>query len=163
MVISVILAISRNGIIGHGGTLPWHLPDDLRNFRRLTLDKPVIMGRLTWESLPSELPRRRCVVISARPVPGRCERAGNPDAALELCAGDDEVMIIGGAQVYRHFLPRCDRLYLTAVAADVQGDTRLPELDLSGFTLQQEHHHPADEAHSHSFDHQEFIRTRACR
>lgn len=162
MIISIVLAISRNGVIGHENSLPWHLPDDLRNFRRITLDKPVIMGRLTWESLPSELPRRRCIVVSRNSVEGNCERAEHPDAALELCAGSREVMIIGGVQIYRYFLPRCDRLYLTSVEADIEGDARFPELDLSEFALQEERYHPADDRHSYSFRHQEFRRIRAC-
>lgn len=161
MVISAIVAISRNGVIGHENSLPWHLPDDLRNFRRITLDKPVIMGRMTWESLPGGLPRRRCIVISGRPVEGDCEWAKSPEMALELCAGSPEVMIIGGVRVYRHFLPLCGRLYLTAVDAEIEGDARFPELDLSEFSLQQERYHPADERHAHPFRHQEFLRNRA--
>lgn len=161
MILSAIVAVSRNGVIGHENSLPWHLPDDLRNFRRITLDKPVIMGRMTWESLPKGLPRRRCIVIAGRPVEGECEWAKSPDVALELCAGNPEVMIIGGVKVYRHFLPLCDRLYLTAVDADIEGDARLPELDLSEFALQQEQHHPADDRHAYSFCHQEFFRIKA--
>ena len=161
MIISAVVAISRNGVIGHENSLPWHLPDDLRNFRRITLDKPVIMGRMTWESLPKGLPRRRCIVISSRPVNGECEWAKSPDEALELCAGSPEVMIIGGVKVYHHFLPLCDRLYLTAVDADIEGDARLPELNLSEFALQQEQHHPADDRHAYSFRHQEFFRIKA--
>lgn len=161
MILSAVVAISRNGVIGHENSLPWHLPDDLRNFRRITLDKPVIMGRMTWESLPKGLPRRRCIVISGRPVEGKCEWAKSPDEALELCAGNPEVMIIGGVKVYHHFLPLCDRLYLTAVDADIEGDARLPELNLSEFTLQQEQHHPADDRHAYSFCHQEFFRIKA--
>ncbi len=163
MILSAILAISRNGVIGHENSLPWHLPDDLRNFRRITLDKPVIMGRMTWESLPSDLPRRRCVVISRRPTTGNCEWARSPEAALDLCAGNPEAMVVGGVKVYRHFLPLCDRLYLTTVDAEIQGDARLPELDLSEFTLQKERAHPADDRHAYSFRHQEFLRIKACR
>ena len=158
MIISVILAISNNGVIGDRNTLPWHLPDDLRNFRRLTLDKSVIMGRRTWESLPGPLPRRRCIVVSSRAIKGDGEQVGSPQAALDLCAGEAEVMAVGGVGIYRHFLPRCTRLYLTRVAADIAGDTRLPELDLSEFELQQETHHPADGQHAHAFTHQEFRR-----
>ena len=161
MILSAILAISKNGVIGHENSLPWHLPDDLKNFRRITLDKPVIMGRMTWQSLPNGLPRRRCIVISGRPVEGECEWARSPEAALGLCAGSPEVMIIGGVTVYHHFLPLCDRLYLTAVDADIEGDARLPELDLSEYALQEERLHPADDRHAYSFNHQEFLRVRA--
>ena len=158
MIISVILAISRNGVIGDRNALPWHLPDDLRHFRRLTLDKSVIMGRRTWESLPGPLPRRRCIVVSSQIIKGDGEQVNSPQAALDLCTGEEEVMAVGGAEIYRHFLPRCERLYLTRVDADIEGDTRLPELDLSEFKLRQEACHPADEQHAHAFTHQEFQR-----
>lgn len=161
MRIAVILAMARNGVIGRDGTLPWHLPDDLKNFRRLTWGKPIVMGRRTWESLPGPLPQRRCLVISGRPLEGGCERVADPEAALAQCADSAEVMIVGGVRVYRHFLPRCDRLHLTTVEADIDGGVRLPELDLSGFRAVREDRHPADARHAHAFVYREFERTDA--
>ena len=159
MIISAILAISKNSVIGDRNSLPWHLPDDLKNFRRLTLDKSVIMGRCTWESLPGPLPRRRCIVVSRRGIEGDGEQVNNPDAALDLCTGEKEVVVIGGVGIYRHFLSRYTWLYLTRIDADIEGDARLfPELDLSEFKLERETHHPEDEQHAHAFTHQEFRR-----
>ncbi len=161
MIISVIAAVANNGVIGNQGTLPWHLPDDLKNFRRLTLNKPVVMGRRTWESLPNPLPQRRCIVISSQPINGPDAWVRDPEQALRECAEDEEVMIIGGERVFRFFLPRCTHLHLTTIEADVPGDTYLPELDLDAFELVEEIAHPADARHQYPFVYREFRRALA--
>jgi dihydrofolate reductase len=154
MTLSLIVAVSRNNVIGSEGGLPWHLPDDLRHFKRLTTGKPVIMGRRTFESIGRPLPDRRNIVMTRQtdyPAKG-CEVVSSVDEALELVRGTEEVMIIGGGQVYRDFLPHADRIYLTRVQADVEGDTHFPEIDGAGWQLVKSEHHAADDRHAYEFD-----------
>jgi dihydrofolate reductase len=130
-VISLVYAQSRNGIIGADGGLPWRLPSDLKRFKETTLGKPIIMGRKTWEGLPRKpLPGRVNIVVT-RQASFAAEGAvvvRSVDDAL-VAAGDvPEVCVIGGGEIYRMFLPLADRIYLTRVEADVEGDTRGPEL-----------------------------------
>lgn len=124
--IVLILARARNGTIGADGKLPWHIPADLKRFKALTTGKPMIMGRNTFESLPGLLPGRRHIVLT-RDKAWRAEgaeTAHDVQAALAL-AGDDEVTVIGGAEIYALFLPRAARIELTQVHADFTGDTRM--------------------------------------
>jgi dihydrofolate reductase len=133
MRVSLIAALAENGIIGRGGQLPWHLSADLKRFKRLTMDHTIIMGRKTWESIGRPLPGRRMVVITrqggyqADSVAVVCSLE---DAlALARAAGDEEAFVIGGAEIYRLALPFADRLYMTLVLAEVEGDTKFPEID----------------------------------
>jgi len=154
MRISLVVAASTNDVIGSNGELPWHLPDDLRQFKRVTTGKPVIMGRRTFESIGRPLPNRRNIVMTRNPdyvAPG-CEVVSSVDAALDLAGGADEVMIIGGGQVYRDFLPRADRIYLTRVQTEVKGDTHFPELDGDLWQRLSCERHPADAEHRYAFD-----------
>lgn len=128
--LTVILAIASDGAIGDRGDLLWHLRDDLRRFKALTMGHPVIMGRRTWESLPSgPLPGRRNIVVSRNSsleVPG-AERASSLTQALEMCEGEDP-FVIGGAMIYADALPLADKLELTRVQACYpQADTRMPD------------------------------------
>jgi dihydrofolate reductase len=130
--ISYVVAVARNGVIGRDGGLPWHIPADLRRFKEITMGKPVVMGRKTWESLPKKpLPGRRNIVITRQrdfAAPG-AETARNAAEAVALCAGEHEICVIGGGEIYRMFWPMADRLYLTEVDLDVAGDTRFPDVD----------------------------------
>lgn len=125
--IVLIVARATNGIIGRDGTLPWHLPDDLRHFKQLTLGTPMIMGRKTFASFPVPLPGRRHIVLTrdAHWQAAGAEVAHSPDAALAL-ADAPIVSIIGGAEIYALFLNRAHRIELTEVHLDAEGDTRLP-------------------------------------
>lgn len=132
MRISIIVAVSENGVIGRGGALPWHLSNDLRRFKEITMGHTAIMGRRTWESINRVLPGRRMVVVSRRSgyridIPD-VHVAPSLDDALEIAnsAGDDEAFIIGGAELYRAALPAATRLYMTRVHAHVTGDTFFP-------------------------------------
>jgi dihydrofolate reductase len=121
------LARARNGVIGRDGTLPWHLPADLRRFKARTMGKPMVMGRKTFESFPSPLPGRRHIVLTRDAgwsAPG-AEVAHSPEAALAL-AGEGEVAVIGGAEVFALFLSRADRIELTEVHFDAEGDATVP-------------------------------------
>lgn len=145
--ISLIVAMARNGVIGVDNRLPWRLPADLRYFKSLTMGKPIIMGRRTFESLPGILPGRRHIVITRnRAYRGEgCELVHSVDEALKIAGEVPEVMVVGGGGLYRETLPRADRLYLTRVEADVAGDTFFPEIDWDQWQEVSRDSHPADE------------------
>lgn len=156
--ISLILAVSENGVIGdstkpHG--IPWDLPDDMKHFRDITRGKTVIMGSKTFEHIGRPLPKRRNIVISRNfdyQAEG-CEIAHSPEEALEMAQHDGEIMIIGGAKIYEAFLPIADRIYLTRVHAHIDGDTLLTLNDANGqWRTISATHHPADIQHKYSFD-----------
>jgi dihydrofolate reductase len=149
--ISLIAALAENGVIGRDNALPWRLPADLARFRRLTLGKPVIMGRKTYESIGRPLPQRRNIVLSRQDLalPEGAVRADGPAAALELADGAAETMVIGGAEIYRLFLPLARRLYLTRVHAEIEGDTRFPPLPAAEWReVACERHDATDPAYS---------------
>lgn len=129
--IAIIVARATNGVIGRGNALPWHLPEDLAHFKRTTMGKPILMGRKTFESIGRPLPGRRNIVITRDPAWSHsgCEAAASLDAALALCPHDDEVFVIGGAQLYAQALPRAARLIVTEIHAEVEGDVFLPAVD----------------------------------
>jgi dihydrofolate reductase len=145
--VSMIVAATRDEVIGRAGDLPWHLPDDLRRFKALTSGHAVVVGRKTHESivkrLGKPLPGRISVVVTREVRPGKGPVIYQPTVAaalsvaraIEAFAGRDEVFVIGGAQVYMAALPEVDRVYLTRVESTVDGDTRMPAGWLDGFAL----------------------------
>ena len=162
MTLSLVVAASSNNVIGRDGGLPWHLPDDLRQFKRLTTGKAVIMGRSTYESIGRPLPDRRNIVMTrnADYVADGCDVVSSVSEAMDAVEGAEEVMIIGGGQVYRDFLPLANRIYLTRVQAEVEGDTYFPEIDEATWRLVSSEHHAADEKHRYAFDVMVFERRR---
>jgi dihydrofolate reductase len=162
MLISIVTAVADNGVIGKDGQLPWRLPDELKRFKEITMGKPIIMGRKTYESLGRPLPGRMNVVVSREYVPdcNECAVAPSLDAALELAraTGAKEACVIGGAQLYAAALPRAEVLYITRVHGNVEGDTYLPEIPLEEFQLTDSTQHPADEKHAYSFTMQQWMR-----
>ncbi len=137
--VTLVAAVARNGVIGADGAMPWHLPADLRRFKALTMGRPMIMGRRTFESIGRPLPGRRSIVVTRDPsftapgavIVGSVEKAIElaESAARELRPGEpEEIMVIGGGQIYRQLLDRADRLEITHVDADVAGDTTFPEI-----------------------------------
>ena len=139
MKLSMIVAVAENGVIGRNNSLPWYLPNDLKYFKQTTMGKPVIMGRKTYESIGKPLPGRTNIVITRQAdyQPEGVKVVNSVEAAKELAEsvclidGQDEAMIMGGAEIYALSLPYTDRLYLTEVHADVQGDAFFPEYDKS--------------------------------
>jgi dihydrofolate reductase len=136
--VSLVAAVARGGVIGRGGVLPWHLPEDMAHFREVTMGHPVVMGRRTWDSLPDRfrpLPGRRNVVVTRNDgwAAEGAERAGSLDAALELLEREPEVFVIGGAELFAEALPCADELLLTELALDVEGDTFFPDWDRTDF------------------------------
>jgi dihydrofolate reductase len=131
--LSVIAAIARNGTIGLDNTLPWRLPEDLKHFKALTMGHHIIMGRKTYESLGRLLPGRTTVIVSRNrdyAVSGAIV-VGSLQQAIQACDGDDELFVIGGAELYREALPVAGRLYLTEIDEDFDGDAHFPVIDSS--------------------------------
>ncbi len=153
MKISIIVAMSENGVIGRDGDLPWRLSADLKRFKKLTLGHVLIMGRKTFESIGRPLPKRRSLVLSRDPAyraPG-VEVAASLEQALALAAAETEVFVAGGAAVFAEALPLTDRLYLTRVHAEVEGDVFFPEVDLESWRLVSAERHEADDQHAYPF------------
>lgn len=144
--VSLIAAMSRERVIGHRGALPWRLPGELRRFKALTMGKPLVLGRRTFESIGRPLPGRRMVVLSRDPgfAPAGVEVFGGLDAALAALAGAGEVMIGGGAAVYAVALPRADRLLISVVYGDFAGDVRFPAFDAASWGVAEREDAPAD-------------------
>ena len=152
-VISLIVAMADNGVIGRDNDLPWRLPDDLKFFKRTTLGAPIVMGRRTWQSIGRPLPGRTNLVVTRN---RRFEADGAQVAhslgdALALVADVPEVFVIGGATLYREALPMASRLYLTEVHADIDGDTTFPQWDRSQWREVRRDDRPADADHAHAF------------
>jgi dihydrofolate reductase len=126
--LALIAAIARNRVIGKAGTLPWHIPDDLKRFKHLTSGRTVLMGRKTYASIGRPLPHRRNVVISSREIPG-VESYRRLDHALEAVKNDEQVFVIGGGRLYEALLDRADELFLTLIDDEVEGDTLFPPFE----------------------------------
>ncbi len=155
MVLSMIAAVSDNGVIGREGGLPWHLPDDMRWFRGVTMGHPIIMGRRTYHSNGGALAGRTNIVVSTTLREGEGIRiARDLDEAIEIarrCEGSEEVFIIGGARLYQEGLARCDRLYMSRVHAVVEGDTFFPRFSDDDWELVRMDRHERDDRHEHAF------------
>lgn len=148
MRIGLIAAMAENQVIGKDNELPWHLSADLKRFKQITMGKPIIMGRKTFESLPGgALPGRHNIVISRNHQyhPEGVTVVDSLDAAVDAAGDVEEAMVIGGADIYFQFLPRADRLYLTQVHTVVPGDAHFPAYNRREWRLIVEEHHPADE------------------
>jgi dihydrofolate reductase len=151
--IAFVVAFDRRRVIGKDGGLPWRLPDDMKRVRALTVGKPLIMGRRTYDSIGKPLPQRTNIVLTRDPSfhPEGVLVARTADEALRLAGDAPEVIVFGGAEVFRLFLPMADRLYLTEVDADVGGDTFFPELDVREWREVERVEHPPDERHPYAF------------
>jgi dihydrofolate reductase len=148
--LTIIAALADNGVIGRAGSLPWHLPDDLRHFKSLTMGRPILMGRRTFEAIGRPLPGRRNLVLTRRalPFPAGVQAVSSLASALEACAKDPELCVIGGADVYRQALPQTDRLELTRVHAAPDGDVTFPDFKLEQWREISRIEHAADERHA---------------
>jgi dihydrofolate reductase len=145
--IYLVAAVAANGVIGRDGQLPWHLPEDLKHFKRLTLGHPIIMGRRTWESIRRPLPGRDNIVVTRQAgydAPGAAV-ASSLEGALALCAGESPLFVIGGEQLFAESLPIAAGLVLTEIHRDYEGDVRFPKYDRSRWKeTQRESHAAAD-------------------
>lgn len=137
MILSIIVAASKNNVIGRDNALIWHLSADLKHFKQLTTAHTIVMGRKTFESMGRALPNRRNIIITRNPdfcVAG-CEIADSLSKALELVKQEDEVFIIGGGMIYREAWDLADRLYLTLVHTEAEGDTLIPAIDMQQWEM----------------------------
>lgn len=152
--IALVVAMDRRGAIGRDGDLPWHLPDDLKHFKQLTLGHPLLMGRRTFESIGRPLPQRRNLVLTRNEdwqVAGT-ERVASLDQALQISRGAPWLMVIGGGELYGLALPRAQRIHLCAVDAEIaDADTWFPAFDRSQWREMARREHPADERHQYAF------------
>jgi dihydrofolate reductase len=148
--LALVVAVADNAVIGRGGGLPWHLPEDLRHFKRITLGKPLLMGRRTFESIGAALPGRRNLVLTrgAGRYPEGVEVVSSIEAARALAAEAEELCVIGGAALYAQTLPLARRLYLTQVHGAIEGDVRFPDWDNSEWRELERREHPADGRHA---------------
>ena len=154
MRIALIVAMAENRVIGRNNQLPWRIPADLRHFKALTLGKPVIMGRKTYESIGRPLPGRDNIVVTADSgyQAEGCQVVHSVEQALEAAGSCEEAMIIGGANLYRQTLENADRLYLTLVKAEPEGDTWFPEIELQQWREIERQAHTADESNEYDYD-----------
>jgi dihydrofolate reductase len=153
MIRSLVVAMSRNRVIGRDNRLPWRLPADMAYFKRVTLGHPVIMGRKTWESIGKPLPGRKNIVVSRNrdyEAPGAIV-VGSLDEAWKAAEGATEASVIGGTSLFSEALSKADRIHLTEVQAEVPGDTWFPEFDRSGWSEHEVERHARDERHEHPF------------
>jgi dihydrofolate reductase len=158
--ISIIVAASANNVIGAAGDLPWRLSDDLKRFKAITMGKPIVMGRKTWDSIGHPLPGRQNVVITRQAgfAAQGCDVVASMDEAIAVTAGAEEVMVIGGSQVYELFLPETRRLYLTRVHAEIEGDAFFPEMTESEWRLVNDEPHLADDRNAFDFSFRTYER-----
>ena len=153
MIRSLVVAVSRNGVIGRDNQLPWRLPDDLAYFKRVTMGHPILMGRRTYESIGKALPGRMNIVVTHQPgyvAPG-CVVAHSLEEAWQAAGDAGEISIIGGTVIFQETLPCADRIHLTEVEADVEGDTFFPPFDRSEWRETQVLRHAPDERHLYPF------------
>ena len=152
MIISLIAAMDKNRLIGANNGLPWHLPADFSHFKKVTMNKPIVMGRKTFESIGKPLPGRQNIVISRSGFSAQgVTVVDSIDAALAAAKNVDEIMIIGGASFYKQMIDRADRMYLTYVDAECEGDAWFPEFNLDDWRVVSERQYLADEKNNYNF------------
>lgn len=152
--LAFVVAAAENGVIGRDNQLIWHLPADLKHFKQLTQGHPVVMGRRTYESIGRPLPNRTNIVVTRQTdwQADGCETAQSVPAALERASQlDEEVFVIGGAEIYRQALPAADTIYLTEVHHSFEGDVTFPELDRAVWREEARQRHEADDKHAYPF------------
>ncbi len=146
MTLSSIVAISENHAIGKDNKLLWYLPNDLKHFKEITTGHTVIMGRKTFDSVGKPLPKRRNIVITRQAISIEgCEVVDSIDAAIALCKNEDEVFIVGGAEIYKQAMPLSNRIYLTVVHKFFDGDSFFPDIDKNDWLEMSREDHQPDE------------------
>ena len=151
--LSLIVAMAKNRVIGADNKIPWHLPNELQLFKRLTMGHHIVMGRKTYESINRLLPGRTTVIVTRQrdyTVPGAVIAHSSRDA-IDACQGDDEIFVIGGADLFRETLPLADRLYLTVVDAEPEGDVLMPDFDATAWRETSAQAFAPDEKHAHAY------------
>ena len=158
--LSLIVAMDRNRLIGSANGLPWHLPADLAFFKRTTMGKPVVMGRKTFESIGKPLPGRKNIVVTRDSafVAAGSVVVGSVEQAIESCATSPEIMLIGGASLYRQTLERADCLYVTRIHHEFDGDTWFPAFDESLWRIESREDFEADSQNPYAYSFVKYVR-----
>lgn len=153
MIISLIVAMARNRVIGNAGEIPWKLTEDMRRFRLTTMGKPIIMGRKTFESIGRVLPGRLNIVMTRDPLfhAEECRVATSREDALAIAGDAKEVMIIGGEVIFKEFLPIANRIYLTVIDKQIKGDTFFPMIDDAEWSEIEREEHEPDEKNKYRY------------
>ena len=151
--ISIIVAMAKNRVIGADNIIPWKLSGDLKMFKQITMGHHLIMGRKTWESIGRPLPGRTTVIVTRQRnyAASGALVADSLDTAIVACGNDEEIFVIGGAQLFAAVLPRADRIYLTQVDIEINGDTWMPEFDLTQWQLHRSETYSADEHNQYEY------------
>jgi dihydrofolate reductase len=156
----LIAATSQNNALGKDNKIIWHLPDDFKRFKELTSGHHIIMGRKTFESFPKPLPNRTHIVITRQKeyAPEGCIVVNSIEEAFEICPKNEDVFLIGGAEIYKLGLPFTDKIELTYINETFEADAFFPEIDFSEWKLTNEEFHAKDEKHAYDFSFQTFLR-----
>ncbi|MBU6460237.1 MAG: dihydrofolate reductase [Proteobacteria bacterium] len=152
--LSLIVAIAKNRVMGINNQMPWHLPDDLDYFKRITLGHHMIMGRKTFDAIGRVLPGRKTIVVTRNPAwhASGCIRANSLEESLELSKQDNEIFLVGGGDLFKQSLHLAHRIYLTQINTIIQGDTYFPIINHKIWREIKRHHHPKDSRHPLDFD-----------
>jgi dihydrofolate reductase len=149
MIVSAVVAIGENNAIGKNNQLLWRLPNDLKHFKEITSGHTVIMGRKTYDSVGKPLPNRRNIIVTRQNITiSGCEVVSSVEAALALCAADQEVFIVGGAEIYKLAMPLTNRIYLTIVHQSFDADAYFPEINKEEWIETEREDHKTDEKHA---------------
>lgn len=160
MILSLIVAVSKNNVIGADNGLLWQMPADLRHFKAVTMGHTVIMGRKTYESIGKPLPGRRNIVVTRQEEfsANGCEIANSLQDAVDLCTKEQEVFIVGGGEVYKQAIHAADKIYLTRIYGQFEGDTVFPEINFSEWRLTKYLKHHSDEKNPYDYSFSEYER-----
>ena len=158
MNISIIVAMSKNRVIGRDNDMPWHLSNDLKNFKKITMGKMVVMGRLTYQSIGRPLPNRKNIVLSRNFVDTNVLIFNNLQEVLNFLKDEDEVFIIGGEDIYRQTINKANKIYLTTIDEEIAGDKYFPDIDLSSWDKISSENYIKDENNSHNFQSEVYLK-----
>jgi len=158
MNISIIVAMSKNRVIGRDNDMPWHLSNDLKNFKKITMGKMVVMGRLTYQSIGRPLPNRQNIVLSRNFVDTNVLIFNNLQEVLNFSKDEDEVFIIGGEDIYRQTINKANKIYLTTIDEEIAGDKYFPDIDLSSWDKISSENYIKDENNSHNFQSEVYLK-----
>ena len=158
MNISIIVAMSKNRVIGRDNDMPWHLSNDLKNFKKITMGKMVVMGRLTYQSIGRPLPNRQNIILSRNFVDTNVLIFNNLQEVLNFSKDEDEVFIIGGEDIYRQTINKANKIYLTTIDEEIAGDKYFPDIDLSSWDKISSENYIKDENNSHNFQSEVYLK-----
>ena len=158
MNLSIIVAMSKNRVIGKDNKMPWHLSNDLKNFKKITIGKTIVMGRLTYDSIGKALPERKNIVLSRNLIDSNVFIFDNFEEVLDFTKDEDEVFIIGGQDIYSQTIDKVNKLYLTTIDENIEGDKYFPEIDISKWKKIRSENFSKDQNNTHDFVSELYIK-----